>query len=80
MNSFQQPVNAEPSVGTLHPITPTVIVDNVSPANTNVMTVDISAVVPVGCKMVMVAGNATSSDTAVSRNVRSYMTDGEIFS
>jgi hypothetical protein len=62
MNSWQQPDNSSPSVGTLHLLAERVlIVNNVSPASTAEQTVDLSSYIPVGTKAVMVCEFARAS-------------------
>jgi hypothetical protein len=75
MNSFQQPIDSQPSVGTLHKITLQNIVNAVSPANTGVQTVDISSYVPVGCTLVLITALSTNAGTG-QYNVRIYETNG----
>ena len=54
---------AEESVGTLHFITPTVIVDGVNPSDTDWHAVDISSVVPQGTKAVYILTGCRSTST-----------------
>ena len=59
MNSWQQPVAGEPSLGTGHFHTETIL--NVDPASTAIQTLDISAYVPAGTKAVRGWGTFVSA-------------------
>jgi len=58
-NSWQSPVTGEPSLGTMH-LHPGTILDT-DPASTSVQTLDISAFVPVGTKLVRGWGTFVSA-------------------
>jgi len=63
-NSWQQPVSGEPSWGTFHPHFKEFVL-NTDPASTAVQTLDLSAEVPVGTKMVaVIVALRSSSDNS----------------
>lgn len=64
MNSWSQPNDSEPSVGTLHLKSLYVLlVNSVDPSTTNTYTVDISANVPVGTKAILATVRITNAGT-----------------